>query len=290
MTSQGTGEEGGGTHECPIRPFHTLEEYRECVALQERVWGAGFSERVPVAILKVSRRLGGVAAGAYDEAGTLAGFVFGMTGLEDGRPVHWSDMLAVRPGLRDTGLGTRLKLYQREVLLERGIDRVYWSFDPLESRNAYLNLEHLGVVAREYQVDMYGESDSPLHRGMGTDRFIARWELDSARVKARVEGGSVGSDPRGPDGAGPAVAALDAAESEGDLPAPGEPVVELEAPVISVAIPASVQDVKAADTELARRWRRATRRVFRHYLDRGWEVRGLERAGNISRYRLVRDG
>lgn len=289
MKNQDAGEGDGGTHEYPIRPFRTLEEYRGCMALQERVWGAGFSERVPVAILKVSQRLGGVVAGAYDEAGALAGFVFGMTGLEDGRPVHWSDMLAVRPGLRDTGLGTRLKLYQRKVLLERGIDRVYWSFDPLESRNAYLNLEHLGVVAREYQVDMYGESDSPLHRGMGTDRLIARWELDSARVRARVEGGSAGSDRGGAEDAGSAVAALDAAASEGALPAPGEPVVELEAPVISVAIPANVQDVKAADTELARRWRRATRRAFHHYLDRGWEVRGLQRAGNISRYRLVRD-
>jgi len=88
-----------------IRPFKTIEEYRECVALQEETWGQGFTERVAPAILKVAQILGGLSAGAYAADGSLVGFVFGMTGVRDGELVHWSDMLAVRRGLRDSGLG-----------------------------------------------------------------------------------------------------------------------------------------------------------------------------------------
>jgi predicted GNAT superfamily acetyltransferase len=269
-----------------IRDPGTHAEFEACVALQEEVWGVGFSERVPVAILKVSRRLGGVVSGAWDASGELVGFVFGMMGWIEGEPVHWSDMLAVRPGLRDEGLGSRLKWHQRRVLMERGVNRVYWTFDPLESRNAYLNLEHLGVVVREYEEDMYGDSDSPLHRGLGTDRFIALWQLDSERVRRRAgeEGMSSGRRPRPR-----AVPALTAAAKD-DPPEPGTPRLELSDPVISVAIPAHIHDLKKADPALARRWRVATREALTHYLSGGWEVQGLERAGNLSRYLLVREG
>ena len=111
-----------------IRPFASLEEYEACAAFQEEIWGRGFSERVPPAILMIANRLGGLAAGAFAEDGTLDGFVFGLTGLLDGKLVHWSDMLGVRPGIRDTGLGTRLKGYQRAVLMERGITEMRWTF------------------------------------------------------------------------------------------------------------------------------------------------------------------
>ncbi len=278
-----------------IRPFRTMEEFRGCVALQEEVWGEGFSERVPVAILKVSQRLGGVASGAYDGDAELAGFVFGMTGIEDGVPVHWSDMLAVRPGLRDAGLGRRLKLHQREVLLERDVRRVYWTFDPLESRNAYLNLERLGVVCREYVEDMYGESDSPLHQGIGTDRLVAIWELDTPRVKARLgedvkdhQALADASEAAALEGAG-GVAAPGAPSSPESVPRPAAPVLRLDASVITVAIPAHIQRLRRDHAELAREWRQATRTVLVHYLQRGWEVRALVRSGNLSHYRLVRE-
>ena len=165
--------------EYDIRPFRTIEEFRGCVALQEETWGHGFSERVAPAILKVAQILGGVSAGAYAADGSLAGFVFGMTGVRDGETVHWSDMLAVRRGIRDSGLGARLKAYQRQVLLDQGITTMFWTFDPLQSRNAYLNFAKLGIVVREYARDMYGQTDSPLHRGIGTNRFIALWLMES---------------------------------------------------------------------------------------------------------------
>ena len=269
-----------------IRPFRTLEDYQECVDLQERVWGRGFSERVSVAILKVSQRLGGVAAGAYDDEGTLAGFVFGMTGVEGEEVIHWSDMLAVRPGLRDAGLGTRLKAYQRRVLLERGIRKVYWTFDPLESRNAYLNFAKLGIVVREYVENMYGHTDSPLHRGIGTDRFVALWLLDTRRVRERVEEGRAPPSPERTAGE----VALDA-DPVDDTVGPGPPRLELDARRITVAVPSRIQELKERSPETAVAWREATRRVFVHYLARGWEVRELIRSGDdgVSRYLLVRE-
>ena len=100
-----------------VRHLATHEEFVACVELQHKIWGAGFSERVPAAILKVSQRIGGVTAGAFDESGDIVGFVFGMTGVENGELVHWSDMLAVRADLRDHGIGRILKEFQLRTLL-----------------------------------------------------------------------------------------------------------------------------------------------------------------------------
>ena len=169
-----------------IRPIASLEEYETCAEFQEEIWGRGFSEKVPPAILMIANRLGGLAAGAFTTDGTLEGFVFGLTGVIDGKLVHWSDMLGVRPGGRDSGLGTRLKGYQRAVLLEKGIREMRWTFDPLQGRNAHVNFAKLGIVSREYVESMYGDTDSPLHR-IGTDRLIATWEMDSPRVIERMK-------------------------------------------------------------------------------------------------------
>ncbi len=280
-----------------IRPLEGFEEFRACVALQEETWGRDFSERVPVAILRASQRLGGVVSGSFAPDGTLEGFVFGLTGIEEGEPVHWSDMLAVRPELRGAGLGRALKLYQRDTLLALGVRRVYWTFDPLEAGNAWLNLERLGVIAREYIEDAYGSSDSPLHEGIGTDRFVAIWELDSPRVRALVGKKAPGTEPapateEGTEGARgdragqppatepatrPALEPAERADPRTGLPRPGIPRLGLESDRLSVAIPSNIQALKGRDPDLAREWREATRPVLVHYLARGWEVRGLRR-------------
>ena len=269
-----------------IRPLETMEELRACVALQREVWGAAFAECVPVSILKVSQRLGGLAAGAWDEQGRLSGFVFGLTGVVEGRPVHWSDMLAVRRDRRGSGLGLALKLYQREELLGRGVAVCQWTFDPLESRDAHLNLGRLGELVREYRVDMYGESDSPLHRGMATDRFVALWLLDSVRVTARVGRGE------GP----PALAerahlprAFEVREREG-LAVPGDSRRgERDVEAFLVPVPSDIQEVKARDPALALAWREATREVFVGALTRGMQVTELLRgAGPVAHYLVER--
>ena len=269
-----------------IRPFASIDEFKECVRLQEETWGKDFSDRVAVAILKVSQRLGGIAAGAYDAEGGLAGFVFGMTGVQEGQIVHWSDMLAVRRDLQDTGLGTRLKAYQREELMARGVLRMYWTFDPLEAKNAHLNLNKLGAVAEEYVRDMYGGTHSPLHRGIGTDRFIPTWAMDSPRVTERLVEGRAGPDPGADQGAKRTFAV----QREGGLELPGEPDLAIEPDRLLVPIPQSIQSVRDASLEAALRWRTATRAVLSTYLERGFGAREFYRRDGWGEYLLVSEG
>jgi len=276
----GGGRPAGDYH---IRPFETVEEYRECVRLQEETWGEGFSERVAPAILNVSQRLGGVASGAYDQAGRLVGFVFGMTGMDEEGLLHWSDMLAVRPEARDTGLGRRLKVYQRETVLARGVERMVWTFDPLQSRNAYLNLMKLGVVARTYVRDMYGQTDSHLHRGIGTDRLVALWLMSTERVEKRLAGAGDHESP-GLEGT---PAALGWEPGSAGHPRPGQELLDLEEGVVSVAVPANLDGLMNDSMELALAWRQATRVIFEAYLDRGYEARELVREGPVSHYMMT---
>src|SRR5262245_49524200 len=180
-----------------IRALVKPHEFAACVELQFETWGEGFSDVVPTSILKVSQRVGGVTAGAFDEQGTLLGFVFGLTGVERGKIVHWSDMLAVRPEARNLGLGRRLKEHQRQMVRELGASVIYWTYDPLIPRNAHLNFNRLGVRVAEYVVDMYGITDSMLHGGVPTDRLVVAWpthdeEIDQLLLEA--ERASVSGD------------------------------------------------------------------------------------------------
>lgn len=270
-----------------IRELETLDELEACVALQQEVWGKGFSQLAPVSILRVSQRLGGVVAGAFDGTNDLVGFVFGLTGIEAGEPVHWSDMLAVRPGLRGGGLGRRLKAWQRDRCLELGVRRAYWTFDPLESRNAWLNLGRLGALVREYIPDMYGASNSPLHRGLGTDRLLALWLLDTERVEERL-GGRGDPPPTAEDVTHVPLAFR--VELDGPLPRPGVPDrgSGRGGEAIRVPIPADIQALKVADPDLARAWREATRSALAPRLAEGWEVREVVRSPQPVSYYLLR--
>ncbi len=267
-----------------IRPFASIDEFKECVLFQEQTWGEGFSERVALAILKVSQRLGGIASGAYDPSGNLAGFVFGMTGVRDDEIVHWSDMLAVRPELRDSGLGTLLKTYQRDELLSRGITSMRWTFDPLEAKNAHINFNKLGAVADEYVQDMYGRTDSPLHMGIGTDRFVPTWTMDASRVIERLVDGRPGPEPGGDEGA----ERVFAVRHEGGLPLPGPPDLEIDADRLLVPVPDSIQAVRDTSEEAALRWRAVTHSVLSTYLDRGFEAREFYKRDGSGEHLLVR--
>lgn len=171
-----------------VRSLETREELQACVDLQCETWGSDFSDVVPASILKVAQRIGGVAVGAF-EGTRLVGFVFGLTGVERGRIVHWSDMLAVRPEARNLGVGRRLKEHQRHLVRDLGASVIYWTYDPLVARNAHLNFNKLGVRLAEYVENMYGITDSVLHGGMPTDRLVVAWpthddEIDQRRVEA----------------------------------------------------------------------------------------------------------
>lgn len=169
-----------------IRALAGHDEFQACVDLQCETWGEGFSDVVPASILKVAQRIGGVVLGAFAPPRHLVGFVFGLTGVERERIVHWSDMLAVRPEARNLGVGRRLKEEQRRMVREVGGEVIYWTFDPLVGRNAHLNLNRLGVRITEYVVDMYGITDSVLHGGVPTDRMIVAWPTHDEEIAERL--------------------------------------------------------------------------------------------------------
>ena len=168
-----------------VRSLDTHEELQACVDLQCETWGEGFSDVVPASLLKVAQRVGGVAIGAF-EGTRLVGFVFGLTGVERGRIVHWSDMLAVRPEARNRGVGRRLKEHQRHLVRDLGASVIYWTYDPLVARNAHLNFNKLGVRLAEYVENMYGITDSVLHGGMPTDRLVVAWPTHDDEIEQRL--------------------------------------------------------------------------------------------------------
>jgi predicted GNAT superfamily acetyltransferase len=249
-----------------VRRVETQAEYDECVRIQDETWGASFNERVPSTILKVTQYLGGVTAAAFDGPGEgrpMLGFVFGMTGLRDGHLVHWSDMLAVRAKARDHGIGRRLKLYQRSLVAEMGVTRIVWTFDPLVSRNAHLNLNSLGARVTDYVPDMYGlDTGSALH-SIGTDRFVVSWELFSE------VGGEAGKRGGG-----------EVSRAAGRRGSEAETLVE---------IPLDIQELIARTPERAREWRESTRQAFLRHLADGYHVSGFERVDGKGYYRLTRE-
>jgi predicted GNAT superfamily acetyltransferase len=165
-----------------IRTCETLEEMRACFALQKEVWNFSAAELVPVRIFVVAGKIGGQVIGAFDGK-ELVGFALALPGMRNGHGYLHSQMLAVRQQYRNGGLGRRIKLYQREDAVARGFELMEWTFDPLEIKNAYLNIEKLGAIARRYSVDQYGITSSPLQGGLPTDRLVAEWWMSSKRVE-----------------------------------------------------------------------------------------------------------
>jgi predicted GNAT superfamily acetyltransferase len=257
-------------HAIVYRPMQSEADYAQCVELQQLTWGQHFNDVVPESVVKISQKIGGIAAGAFLPDGRMLGFVWGLSGLRSKRLAHWSHMLAVRPEAQGLGLGRELKRYQRELLLEMGIDVMFWTFDPLVARNANLNLNRLGATVDEYVENMYGtDSGSDLHSGLGTDRWIARWELRDPRPAepdAPVEllaPPCVNSDPAAPE------------PRSGDLP---------DVARVRVEVPANIEDVNARSKDAGWQWRLTTRRAFQWYLPRGYRVTRFVRDPSTNRY------
>jgi len=254
-----------------VRDLATQSEMDACVRLQRWVWGEDYRDSVPASLIKVSQKVGGLAAGAFLESGELVGFVFGLTGIEaGGRVVHWSHMLAVLPEYRNRGVGGRLKGYQRERLAELGVESVKWTFDPLVARNAHLNVNRLRVRVVDYIEDMYENTGSDLH-AFGTDRFVASWHLSEAPEAVS-------------DGA--------PAEFEGApvVNGDGADAVAAAVPLVRVEIPVDAESMRSAALEELRRWRVSTRSAFRSLLGSGYAVAGFERDGGRCYYLLRRPG
>lgn len=241
------------TSEILIREVETAAEMRAVEELQKEVWGIPDLDVVPATHLIATKAAGGVLLGAFD-GNTLAGFVYGFVAQEDGRISHHSHMLAVKHGYRNFNLGYKLKLAQRDEVLAQGIDLITWTFDPLQSLNAYFNFMKLGVISDRYVVNFYGEEAASFLHQTGTDRFWVKWLLTSDRVVQRL------LTPK--------------------------PVLENPADKLLIEIPAGINAVQQQSPELAREWRERTRRAFTEAIQRGYVVRDFYREGTVGVYIL----
>jgi chorismate synthase len=241
-----------------IRELSTLEELGRAVELQAVVWAIPPAETVPVHLLVAARHAGGLVAGAW-EGERLVGLVFGIASWVNRSPAHHSHMLAVLLSHQGRGIGEDLKWYQRRWCLERGIEMVRWTFDPLQAGNAHLNLNKLGATAAEYLTDAYGPLRGPLNEGVPSDRLVVEWDLESPRVLAAARG-----DRPSPAEAGPMVTPT----KDG----PPAEVMESDAPTVRIAVPASLSRLLADDPATARAWRLVAREALQHYLQRGYRA------------------
>lgn len=177
-----------------IRKIVSIPEMEACVQLQQSVWQFQDLDIIPRRMFVVANAVGGQVLGAWDGA-RLIGYALAIPGFREGHPYFHSHMLAVAPEYRNQGVGKMLKIAQRDDALARGIELIEWTFDPLESKNAFFNIEKLGAIVRRYTADFYGTSTSPLHGNLPTDRLHAEWWLNSERVRSLIVGNDLPNSP-----------------------------------------------------------------------------------------------
>ncbi len=236
-----------------LRHCHTLEEFEACLKIEREVWASADIDLVPLPIFVVMAHTGGQILGAFDRE-RMVGFTLAFPAYQNGRLLLHSHMTAVLEGYRDKGVGRLLKFFQREDALSRGIELVEWTFDPLELKNAYFNLERLGAVVREFLPNAYGITTSPLHAGMPTDRLIAQWWLRSRRVEGRV-------------------AATTTQKRRSS---------RLE----RIAVPRNIGELKETNAEEAIRVQASIRQQFLEWLGRDYIVTGIEMDERFGTYLL----
>jgi predicted GNAT superfamily acetyltransferase len=268
-----------------LRDLKTLDDFKTVVELERQIWGVDYDDVVPVPILAVTVKRGGVLIGAFDD-GRMVGFVYSLAGIKDRKPIQWSHMLGVVDEYRNAGLGRTLKLEQRQRSLDIGCDLIEWTYDPMQALNAHLNFVKLGVVVEEYAINVYGESTSHLHKGTPTDRFIAQWWIQEPHVIRRIESKGLA-----------VVRTQEAADA---------PVVNRTRPAgkwiasetynlahserrMWVEIPMGFTEMQADAPQLALEWRMATREIFTHYFGRGYRAVDfvLNRDAGRGRYLLA---
>lgn len=243
----------GATGPVTVRALTTEPEFADAVRLQKEIWGFNDIELLPVRLFIVATKVGGQAFGAYD-ASRMVGFCLAIPGLKaGGKSYLHSHMLGVTPEYRDKGVGRRLKLKQREDALARGVQLVEWTFDPLEVKNAYFNIERLGAIVRRYVRNQYGTTTSHLHGGLPTDRCVAEWWIASPRVKAILNG--------------------------------GPPVVRPET-IERISVPAAISVMRREDPKRARQMQQEISARFEEYFARSLTVTGVEKSPEAIAYQF----
>ncbi|MBI5367175.1 MAG: hypothetical protein HZA54_09070 [Planctomycetes bacterium] len=269
-----------------IRKIKSVDEFHACEDVQKAVWNFEDREIIPVNELITIQRIGGAVLGAFEPADKdrperLVGFCFGMPGRLDGRTFFSSRMLAVLPAQRGQDLGFKLKLAQRDFALAEGYDSVTWTFDPLQSINAYFNIEKLGARAHHYLVNLYGHSTSVLNRGLDTDRFLAHWEVGSTRVTQRVKG-KTETPPLDTLFSGSGVSAPQDVTLVNEtylddlgILVSGPSKLKFKSRYLLVEIPPSIQVIQTACPQVAQQWRYKTREIFQNAFKKRYQVIGF---------------
>ncbi len=241
-----------------IRQCTSFADFALCIDLQRKVWEFADLDITPLRSFVINLNSGGMTYGAFDQASRLLGFAHALPAFDQElRPYYYSQMLAVDPEFQNVGIGLKLKLAQRDHALGAGVALITWTFDPLQSRNAYLNIVKLGGVVRRYKVNYYGNlSTSALHRGLDTDRLFVDWWVGSQRVAGALSG-------RHPAGE----------------------------PAAFVDVPREIELIKRRDMEEASRWQIQVRSQFLECLSRGLYCAGFEGdpGGGHSRYLFFKD-
>src|SRR5262245_52671328 len=256
-----------------IREAQNASDYEGIEDIQREAWGFEDIDIVPGDMLIASQHAGAIVLCAF-EAERMLGFAYGFPAFEDGHPSIHSHMLAVRPEARNLQIGFYLKLEQRRLALEKGIEEITWTFDPLQSLNAHLNFVKLGVISHRYLVNFYGETtSSPLHQGFGTDRLWVSWLLNSERVKRAIETGTAVSQQAD-------FSITDASpllvRSKGNEPQVNKELLEaISQPSFHecfIEIPHNINALKEHEPRLGRLWREATRQGFLNAINGGFSV------------------
>lgn len=256
------------TSEVTIRNIDDAAEMRAVEDLQKEVWGISDLDVVPLTQLVAARAAGGTLIGAFAEQ-TLVGFVYGFPAFEHDQLAHHSHMLAVKPAYRRFDLGRRLKLAQRESAIAQGVGLMTWTFDPLQSLNAYLNFTKLGVVSNRYLPDFYGEDPSSFLHQTGTDRLWVSWFLKSERVQSLALGvaSEIESSPGSP------LVQINADDS----PRRNALSASLAEDQASIEIPADINSLHQQKPGTALNWREDTRWAFTEAISAGYVVTGFVR-------------
>jgi len=244
-----------------IRLLKDVEEYRQCEPIQAHTWG---QTGATCEVLTAAQKYGGALIGTLID-GKVVGFIFAFLGKYHGQLIHWSHMMAVEAEYRDRGFGFQMKLVHRKVALERGIKSICWTFDPLQSRNARLNISRLGAVGEEYLRDCYGRFPSPLENGLPSDRWVANWRIATARVEKRLRGESPEFNPLLPR-------VNDTRLTSDGFPENRKIRLGLCHRRLLVEVPSQTEAMRSQALPLALRWRMDSRRIFQHYLAAGYRA------------------
>jgi chorismate synthase len=252
--------------EIRIRLAQGRSDCDACVPLQREVWGLQDLEITSALQFISGLHAGGLLHLAETAEGELLGFAWAFPAIgEGGRAQLHSDMLAVAARHQGRGLGGRLKWAQREEALRRGIQRISWTFDPLQARNAHLNLRRLGALAVQFCENFYGVTSSPLHHGLPTDRLLVRWDLEAPHVLERLAAGE--PPPLAPM---PDVPHVNEVQWQAGWPVSLAPDLTLDAPELLLEIPPDWDVLNQAAPRVAQDWHEKVRGALRHYLGQGY--------------------